>query len=229
MPTAKKPRANYHHGDLKRALTEAALALVAEKGPKGFTLSEAARRAGVSLAAPYRHFADKADLLASVAEQGFLELHQALQQAPHQAPHQASHQAPHQAPHQAKVAAADVSDPRARVVELSRAYVGWAVAHPDYYQLMFGAETKDDADRPGLLEAAAQAFGTLLTVITDCLEAGLLRGSDPLLLAAPMWSMVHGIAALAIGGDLKHVGIEEDPEQLAARAANDLLDGLGRT
>src|SRR6201993_5193038 len=68
-------RDSYHHGDLKRALTSAALSLVAEKGPKGFTLTEAARRAGVSAAAPYRHFADKAELLATVAEQGFRELH----------------------------------------------------------------------------------------------------------------------------------------------------------
>src|ERR1700728_5351323 len=71
-------RDSYHHGDLKRALTRAALSLVAEKGPKGFTLTEAARRAGVSAAAPYRHFADKAHLLATVAEQGFVDLHSAL-------------------------------------------------------------------------------------------------------------------------------------------------------
>src|SRR3978361_2567018 len=102
MSTAKKPRATYHHGDLKRALTEAALALVAEKGPKGFTLSEAARRAGVSLAAPYRHFADKADLLASVAEQGFLELHQTITATDY----------------------GDV-DPRAMVIDMGRRYVRW--------------------------------------------------------------------------------------------------------
>ena len=74
-------RGTYHHGDLKRALTQAALALVAEKGPKGFTLTEAARRAGVSSAAPYRHFADKAQLLAAVATEGFIQLHEALRAA----------------------------------------------------------------------------------------------------------------------------------------------------
>ena len=78
MSVAQPKRESYHHGDLKRALTSAALSLVAEKGPKGFTLTEAARRAGVSAAAPYRHFADKASLLAAVAEQGFLELHEAV-------------------------------------------------------------------------------------------------------------------------------------------------------
>ena len=71
-------RDTYHHGDLKRALTEAALGLVKEKGPKGFTLREVARRAGVSAAAPYRHFSDKAQLLAAVATLGFVQLHETL-------------------------------------------------------------------------------------------------------------------------------------------------------
>src|SRR6476469_8276563 len=74
----EQKRDTYHHGDLKRALTEAALELVKEKGPKGFTLREVARRAGVSAAAPYRHFADKSQLLAAVATQGFVQLHEAL-------------------------------------------------------------------------------------------------------------------------------------------------------
>jgi hypothetical protein len=77
-----------------------------------------------------------------------------------------------------------------------------------------GANTKDKADHPGLLAAGAQAFNNLLGVITEGLEAGLLQGDDPLKLAGPMWSMVHWI--------------DEDPEDLAARATNDLLDGLGR-
>ena len=199
MSTAKQPRASYHHGDLKRALTEAALALVAEKGPKGFTLSEAARRAGVSLAAPYRHFADKADLLASVAEQGFLELDQAGAAAGH-----------------------GVSDPRARLVELSRAYVGWAVAHPDYYQVMFGTEL-DKANNPEVLIAGERAFGDLLDVIVRCQQENLLPAGDPRDIAGPTWSLVHGIATLAIGSDLAHVGISEDPAELAERALEELL------
>lgn len=146
-------RESYHHGDLKRALTSAALSLVAEKGPKGFTLTEAARRAGVSAAAPYRHFADKAELLASVAEQGFRELHAEL------------------------AAAADrVSDPKERVTELGRAYVRWAIAHPDHYQVMFGASLKAEQ---GVAVAGEQAFGDLLDAITRCQEAGMVATQDP--------------------------------------------------
>lgn len=180
-------RESYHHGDLKRALTSAALSLVAEKGPKGFT-TEAARRAGVSAAAPYRHFADKAELLASVAEQGFLDLHAEL------------------------AAAADrVSDPKARVTELGRAYVRWAIAHPDHYQVMFGASLKAEQ---GLAVAGEQAFGDLLDAITRCQEAGIVAAQDPREVAGPLWSLVHGIASLAIGGHLRAVGIAQAPEEL---------------
>ena len=200
-PGSSKRRDSYHHGDLKRALTSAALSLVAEKGPKGFTLTEAARRAGVSAAAPYRHFADKAELLATVAEQGFRELHANL------------------------TTAADVaSEPKARVIELGRGYVRWAVTHPDHYQVMFGAEAIE-AGHPTLAVAAEQAFGDLLDAITKCQEAGIVEGQDPREIAAPLWSLVHGAASLAIGGELRAVGIHQDPEAMVAGVVTQLLGG----
>jgi AcrR family transcriptional regulator len=192
--TAAARRDSYHHGDLKRALTSAALSLVAEKGPKGFTLTEAARRAGVSAAAPYRHFADKASLLATVAEQGFGDLHADL-----------------------AATAEAASDPRARVIELGCAYVRWAVVHPDHYRVMFGAAI-DKASHPSLGVAAMRAFGDLLDAIKRCQEAGLVAAGDPLLVAAPLWSLVHGVASLAIGGELRAVGIRQDPEEMVALA-----------
>jgi AcrR family transcriptional regulator len=194
-------RDSYHHGDLKRALTSAALSLVAEKGPKGFTLTEAARRAGVSAAAPYRHFADKAELLATVAEQGFRDLHADLE-----------------------AAAAVVTEPKARVIELGRVYVRWAVAHPDHYRVMFGAEAIK-ADHPTLAVAGELAFGDLVGAITSCQEAGIVDGQDPRELAAPLWSLAHGVALLAIGGELRALGIQQDPEEIVAGVAAQLLGG----
>jgi AcrR family transcriptional regulator len=198
-PSAGTRRVSYHHGDLKRALTSAALSLVAERGPKGFTLTEAARRAGVSAAAPYRHFADKAHLIATVAEQGFLELHLALS------------------------AAADAAtEPRAQLIGIARAYVCWAIAHPDHYRVMFGADT-DKAEHPSLAAAAGQAFDDLLDAITRCQDAGMMRGQMPQQIAAPLWSLVHGIASLAIDGELRNVGIHQDPGDMVAYALSDLL------
>ncbi|OBI85365.1 TetR/AcrR family transcriptional regulator [Mycobacterium sp. 1245805.9] len=194
---ASARRDSYHHGDLKRALTSAALSLVAEKGPKGFTLTEAARRARVSAAAPYRHFADKAALLATVAEQGFRDLHDEL-------------------------AAVAVADPKARLVELGRAYVRWAVAHPDHYRVMFGAELSKAA-HPDLAVAGEQAFGDLVDAIVACQEAGIVDGQDARSVAAPLWALVHGVASLAIGGELSAVGVQLEPEAMVANVVARVL------
>jgi len=194
-------RSTYHHGDLKRALTEAALGLVAEKGPKGFTLREVARRAGVSPAAPYRHFSDKAQLVAAVATAGFVQLHEALD-----------------------AAAAQKSDLVQQTLDMGRAYVRWAVTHPDYYQVMFGGEL-DKVNNPELREAGERAFGDLLATVAACQRANLLPQGDSRVIAGPTWSLIHGIATLAIGGDFAHVGITDDPQDLAERALRGLLFG----
>ena len=198
---AEAQRDTYHHGDLKRALTQAALGLVQEKGPKGFTLREVARRAGVSTAAPYRHFADKAELLAAAAAQGFIQLHETLSKT-----------------------AAKSTDPNRQALDMGRAYVRWAIAHPDYYQVMFGSEL-DKSDKPDLLTAASRAFDDLLDVIIRCQDAGLLPAGDPREIAGPVWSLLHGIATLTIGGDFSHVGIRENPQALAERALRGFLFG----
>ncbi|MEZ0352491.1 TetR/AcrR family transcriptional regulator [Mycobacterium sp. pR1184] len=196
---AQARRDSYHHGDLKQALTSAALALVAERGPKGFTLTEAARRAGVSAAAPYRHFTDKAHLLATVAEQGFLDLHATL------------------------TAGADAAPgPTDKLIEIGRAYVRWAIGHPDQYRVMFGADT-DKTKHPSLAVAAVQAFGVLLDAIAGCQAAGLLRGRAPREVAGPLWSLVHGIASLAIEGELRNVEIDQDPEDMVSDVLTDLF------
>jgi AcrR family transcriptional regulator len=194
-------RDTYHHGDLKRALTEAALGLVKEKGPKGFTLREVARRAGVSAAAPYRHFSDKAQLLAAVATQGFIQLHEAV-----------------------SAATVEKADLTMQVLDMGRAYIHWAVTHPDYYQVMFGAEL-DKSDKPELLAAGARAFDDLLDVIVRCQEADLLPAGGPREIAGPTWSLLHGIALLTIGSDFAHVGIRDDPQALAERSLTALLFG----
>lgn len=201
---AKQPRIpdrrdTYHHGDLKRALTDAALGLVAEKGPKGFTLREVSRRAGVSAAAPYRHFADKAQLLAAAATQGFVELHEALAAV--------------------RSATPELVD---RVLAMGRAYVRWAVTHPDYYGIMFGSEL-DKSDSPDLPIAAARAFDDLLDTIAECQTAKVLPDGDPREIAGPTWSLLHGVATLTIGRELSYVGIGEDPEGLIERALRALL------
>lgn len=182
-------RRSYHHGDLKRALTDAALELVAERGPRGFTLSEAARRAGVSVAAPYRHFTDKQALLASVAEQGFLTLRDRLEQA-------------------------GPGSGAERLCRVSAAYVRFALDNRDQYAVMIGAGL-DKTAYPELAKAGDDAFGVLLDALGQCQREGLLPGDDPGPWAVPAWSMVHGLCSLVIDGALGSAGVEHDPEETA--------------
>lgn len=110
---AKKP---YHHGHLQEALLEAALQVIAERGANDFTLREVARRAGVSHNAPYRHFADKDELLAAVAKQGFAELNAAMLEAGRRE-----------------------KTPLRRLTGAGLAYVGFALRRPEHFTVMFEA------------------------------------------------------------------------------------------
>jgi len=176
----RRRRARYHHGNLRRALLDAALALVEREGADALTLRAAARRAGVSQAAPYRHFRDKEALLAAVAEEGFRAMTEAMRQAA--------------APH--------AGDPLGRLRACGLAYVEFATGHPAHFRVMFGRVAADRSAHPRLIEAAAEAFGLLVGGIRDCQNAGVVRNGDPEELALCAWSATHGLSALAVDGQL---------------------------
>ena len=169
MPRSKP----YHHGHLRESLLQAAIQLIAEVGPAGFTLREVARRAGVSHNAPYRHFPDREDLLAAVAAQGFRELNDAMLEA--------------------------VRHQRNSVGRLKRAglaYVEFALRRPEHFTVMFDAAVSKHKT-PDSAEAAGQAFGTLVSLVKRCQDEGRLPSGDLRQFALLAWSMVHGIAKLA--------------------------------
>lgn len=168
-----QPR-GYHHGNLKEELVRAALGLIGEKGPNGFTFAEAARLAGVSPAAPYRHFRDRDDLLADVATRGFVAFDAALAAAWDQGR----------------------PDPETAFHRLGRAYLAFAHDQPAYYSAMFEAGVALDAT-PDLRAAADRAFQSLRTA-TEALIAQLPAGKRPpaLMMALHVWAMSHGVAAL---------------------------------
>ena len=168
-------------GSLRDTLVEAAAALIAKKGPQGFSLREVARRArDVSVAAPYWHFTDREALLAAVAERGFAEMAQGMM-----------------------MIRAAVADPRERLHALGLGYVQFALAHPSYLRVMLGWEVPDKAAHPALKEAGARTFDLLVQAIADCQAAGQVRSGDPVVLAVAAWSIVHGLAALLVDGRLK--------------------------
>ena len=186
VSTLASVKSTYHHGDLRSALVEAGLDILAEGGdPGALSLREAARRAGVSAMAPYRHFADKDALLAAIATVGFERLASAQREAD------------------------AAASPAAALKAQGVAYVAFACANPALFRLMFGAGSPRKADR--LAEAATASFG-LLAERTGTV-APSARTRDWTL---ANWSLVHGLAMLAVDGQLDPFR-DATPVELAAR------------
>lgn len=168
----------YHHGNLKHSLLASALKLVREAGPYAFTLREAARRAGVSHNAPYRHFRDRDDLLAEVAAEGFVRLTNSMIQAAERG-----------------------ATPVERFQLSAWGYVQFALRYPEHFTVIFdgpGALKRSGRCK----EARERTFATLLGFVRDCQDAGVFPSGDARPIALMAWSVVHGAAELAIGGHL---------------------------
>ena len=198
-------RRGYHHGNLREALIAAAVDLISQHGPEGFTVAEAARLAGVSPGAPYRHFRDAEALLAEVALRGFDRFAEAL----------------------AAAWAGGKPDPLRAYEALGRAYLAFARREPAYYAAMFETRIAHDA-HPGLLAASDRAFGVLRDA-TEALVARLPEGRRPpvLMVALHVWSMSHGIASLFCRPDRSRRKLPMAPEDLLEAGLLIYLQSLG--
>ena len=212
-PAAKR---TYHHGDLRRALLDAAWRLVAEKGLAALTLREVARAAGVSHAAPYHHFPTRTALLDALAEEGFAGLDRAMAEAK-AGPAAGGPAEVGQTPR--PVDGADV------MVRIGRAYVDFACAHPEQLQVMFRPRhhESEGPPPPALAEIGTQAYGHLADGVRVCQAQGLAPAGDPNELALSAWSLVHGFASLWSQGQLG--ALIPGPEQFA-RQRDQLLRNL---
>jgi AcrR family transcriptional regulator len=202
MGANKPPR--YHHGDLRRALIDGAARLIARRRDVAFTLRELAQAAQVSHAAAYRHFANKADILAAVAEVGFGRL-------------QAEFVA---------VSAPLRRDPKRELRALGLAYLQFALQHAGFYRAMFHHELGDHRAYPSLNQVADAAFHSLLDAVTRGVEQGTFRRRPPRELAMFAWSTVHGLASLLIDGLL--AADSPDPKQDPAALSEMILDCVVR-
>lgn len=193
----------YHHGDLPTALRVAAVELIAERGPAGFSLREVARRAGVSHTAPAHHFGDRAGLLSSVATEGFTVLAEAMADA------------------------TVVVDIRDRLLALGRAYVKTAIDNPGHYKVMIGHEFTDP-DNAELQEAGKAAHMFLIETVEQ-LRDELNPDLDVDATATVLWSSVHGLVELA--PSLEHIAdvtgsIHTALEHLVDQFTKLALDGI---
>jgi AcrR family transcriptional regulator len=201
----KRHGRGYHHGNLREALIQAALDLIGEKGPTGFTFAEAARSAGVSPAAPYRHFRDRDELLADVAARGFAAFADALE-----------------------AAWEDGRPEPARAFErVGRAYLAFAHDEPAYYSAMFESGISV-ADTPALREASDRAYAVLRSA-SEALVAAMPAKSRPpaAMVGFHVWALAHGVASLFARGDDGRRRLPMAPGDLLEAALLIYLRGLG--
>ena len=195
----------YHHGNLKDALQRAALELIAEKGPFGFTFAEAARWAGVSPAAPYRHYSDRDALMADVAKRGFDLFEQALTRAWDDGK----------------------PDPFTAFERIGTAYLAFARKEPAYYSAMFEAGVPLGTTAE-LREAGERAFGVLRLASEKIVALAESSKRPPaLMVALHVWALSHGIASLFARGDSARRALPMSPEELLEAGVLIYLEGLG--
>ncbi|PZO64766.1 MAG: TetR family transcriptional regulator [Paracoccus denitrificans] len=199
------PRETYHHGNLREALIEATTRLIEERGPMGWTLAEAARSAGVSPAAPYRHFLGREDLLLEVARIGYQRFASDLERA------------------------FDDGKPTvlAAYLRMAQAYLDFAIGQPGLYTAMFESGV-DVSANPQLWSAGQRAHG-VLTSATRALFAHMPEDSQPptLMVANHMWAMAHGVVELfarARPGSRSPI----EPHEMLESGILIYLRGLGR-
>ncbi len=172
---------HYHHGNLRNALIVAAAELIEEKGSSDFSMIEASRRAGVSSAAPYRHFKDKDALLEAVCQLAFLSLSQ-----------------------ETMAAASGIEKGTAEhIMALGEAYVVFMKNHPEFYALMWGDAGMRSMDADSQRLNASGFFALVESIQTHCDKAGIVDKSAATTVAAKLWGLVHGLGSLYLNQHLE--------------------------
>lgn len=197
-------RRGYHHGNLREALINAALGLISEKGTAGFTFADAARAAGVSAAAPYRHFRDRDALMADVAQRGFEQLEGDL----------------------ALAAAKGDQSPVAVIDRIARAYLDFTRREPAQFSAMFesGQVFTESSD---VRLAADRVFNVMLDACKTLVETQPADQRAPaMMIALHINALTHGVASLFARGDESRRPIPMPPEQLLEAGILVYLEGL---
>lgn len=198
-PSDVQAKAKYHHGDLRGALIIAARQLVEEKGAENFSLADACRLAGVSTAAPYRHFRDRDEILAEVTASGFELLSDSSMAA---------------------VAEKGVGTLDG-IVAMGHAYVRFAVENQAVFRLMFGQNPAIKGTEP-VTGTGQSCFGKVIEQVAIYCEINNVQG-DAEVIAVKLWTFVHGAASLLIDEDYEKVAPGIDVWDLIANTTPGLL------
>jgi AcrR family transcriptional regulator len=205
-PAAPKP---YHHGDLRRVLVEAALQLVEEGGAAAVSVREAARRAGVSPGAPFRHFPSRDALMKAVAEEA---------------------QRRFRAEIEASLAQAPSGDPLARFRCLGLAYLRWAMRNPTYFEVISSGRVFAHDRAADLSRDNAELIGMTEAILADAASQGQLRSADLKRVQIAGRALVYGFARMNIDGHFPRWGVAEAEAERTAEAILDLfIDGIAKS
>jgi AcrR family transcriptional regulator len=197
-------KTSYHHGELRQALIDAARVLINERHGNDFSLSDACRRAGVSTAAPYRHFADKGQIITEVVAQGFTDMANRARTE------------------------AEAFPPGApeRIIAVGRVYLSFAMGEPALFRMMFSQTASPTGD--DIASTCGKAcFAYVLDEVVSYCTLHRVRG-DARMIAVQLWTLVHGAAGLTIDGDYAKVAPDIDTTRMVNSAADRLLFQLPR-
>ena len=178
---------SYHHGDLKNALIQAGLEILAREGVGGLSLRKVAKQVGVSHAAPYSHFADKQALIAAISTEGFKQLFQQIE----------------------SVFAVYRDKPENLLIETAWAYLQFALKEPDRFKLMFSSVLEKEKDYPDFVEISQNNFRQLVEIVEVCQQAGIVKAGASDLIALSLWGTVHGFVSLLLEGQISHAVLEK--------------------
>jgi len=203
-----KTRTTYHHGNLRQVLIDATLALIEEGGPEAVTVREAARRAGVSPGAPFRHFPTRTSLMTAVAEEATHRLHAAVFDA-------------------ATTAAA--RDPLGKLREIGRAYLRWAYQNPTHFAVVSDRRLIDYEASDSIVRENQEIQALMARLLAEAHRDGHAANIDPVTARLASRALVYGLARMWTDGHLPQWGVHDLRSMQAAEAALDLfIDGLSR-
>lgn len=200
---AAKP---YHHGNLRDALITAAASIIEESGSADFLISDAAKLAGVSVAAPYRHFKDKDDLLTAVSELGFFALDEQMRE----------------------IASGYEYGSQACIVELGKGYIRFVTSRPAFFNLMWGDAGATTMSNMAQTQRELRVSGMWLLVnqVEAWCEKQRVKDAEPIDIALKLWAMAIGISHLVINGHLSRFVDDVDPYLILATSSDAFLRGL---
>ena len=189
----------YHHGDLKNALIQAGMEILAEEGLGSLSLRKVAKQAGVSHAAPYSHFKDKQALIAAISTEGFKRLYIQIK----------------------KVFETYAGQPDKLLMETAWAYCEYAQSETDCFKLMFSSALEKEKEYPDFVAASKESFLQLVEIVKLCQQGGVLKQGATDLVAVSVWSTVHGFISLLLEGQISSTVTDgQDLKQL-------LMDVIG--